>query len=104
MKQNAYLAKVEAKYKAAYDARVTILLQMCQDAACIAAHEVLQMGPGRAEAFGAAYRDAINEIAALTVQAAKDDPEIWEVKARVDRKLCSIVGAERFTPWEERYG
>lgn len=51
MKQNALISKIEAKYNALFHLKMDMLMQMGQDAAMIAAHEVLQLGPGRSEAF-----------------------------------------------------
>lgn len=44
-------AEAEAKYNALFHLKMDMLMQMGQDAAMIAAHEVLQLGPGRSEAF-----------------------------------------------------
>lgn len=41
--------KAELKYAALYQAKMRMTLQLAQDAAMIAANEVLQMGPGRGE-------------------------------------------------------
>ena len=43
-------AQIEAKYKAIFDQKMDILLQMGQDAGNFAAHDTLGMGPGRAKA------------------------------------------------------
>lgn len=51
-KQNNVLARMEARLRAQYDAaftaKINMVMQMGQDAAMIAANEVLQMGKGRA--------------------------------------------------------
>lgn len=97
-------AKYEAKYRARFQTQMNILLQMGQDAATIAAHDVLGMGPGRAVAFTVAYREAMNEMANLAVEDAKEDKELWYSKAKLDEKIKAIVGEENFAPWDERYG
>ena len=76
----------------------------CQDAAMIAAHDVLQLGPGRAEDFCIAYREAINDMARRVVDDQMDDPEFVYAKAKIDEQIRAIVGPEKFAPWEVRYG
>ena len=48
MKPNAMLSRIEAKYNAMFHDKMDMLMQMGQDAAMMAAHDVLGMGPGRA--------------------------------------------------------
>lgn len=107
-KPNAMLAKIEAKAEAKYNAlfqlKMDMLMQMGQDAAMIAAHAVLQMGPGRAEAFCAAYIEAMNSMARMACDDQKDDPEFVYAKAKIDEQIRAIVGEKNFAPWEERYG
>lgn len=107
MAKNAMLAKMEAKYEAKYAAlfhrRMDTLLQMCQDAACIAAHNALGMGPGRAENFCAEYRLTINRMSEMALEDAKDDEDIWYTKEKLDEELRAIVGPDKFAPFEERY-
>ena len=108
MKRKPMLARIEAAAEARYQIRfrksMDMLLQMGQDAAMIAAHDVLQLGPGRAEAFGVAYREAINSMARRVVDDQMDDPEFVYAKAKIDEQIRAIVGPEKFAPWEERYG
>lgn len=107
-KHNPMLARIEAAAEARYQIRfhksMDMLLQMGQDAAMIAAHDVLQLGPGRAEAFCVAYREAINDMARRVVDDQMDDPEFVYAKAKIDEQIRTIVGPEKFVPWEERYG
>ena len=107
-KPNAMLARIEAAAEARHQARLhasmDMLLQMGQDAAMIAAHDVLQLGPGRAEAFCVAYREAINDMARRVVNDQMDDPEFVYAKAKIDEQIRAIVGPEKFAPWEVRYG
>ena len=74
-KPNAMLAKIEAtaeaKYNALFQLKMDMLMQMGQDAAMMAAHDVLGMGPGRAEKFCAAYIEAMNGMARMVVDARK---------------------------------
>lgn len=95
-------AKNEAKYALEFQRKMDILLQMCCDAALIAVNDVFGAGPTRAQRFRKAFQDNVNEIARMTVDAAKDDDEIVYVKAKLDERLKQICGDE-FKPWEERY-
>ena len=105
--KNDLLRRLEAKYAAHYDAlyrsKLGMTLQIAQDAAMIAANEVLQMGPGRAKEFALAFTEAVNDIGTMMFEDQMDDPEFVYTKARVDRRLKEICG-ENFVPWEERYG
>ena len=105
--KNDFLRRIEAKYAAhyaaLYHAKIGMTLQIAQDAAVIAANEVLQMGPGRAKEFALAFTEAVNDIGTMMFEDQMDDPEFVYTKARVDRRLKEICG-ENFEPWEERYG
>lgn len=95
--------KAELKYAALYQAKMRMTLQIAQDAAMIAANEVLQMGPGRAPDFAAVMRDTVNEIADVMLADQKDDKDYIYTRGVVDRKLKKICG-DKFQPWEVRYG
>lgn len=96
-------AKAELKYAALYQAKMRMTLQLAQDAAMIAANEVLQMGPGRAPDFANKMREVVNEIADVMLADQKDDEKFAYTRGVVDRRLKKICG-EHFVPWEERYG
>ena len=95
--------KAELKYAALYQAKMRMTLQIAQDAAMIAANEVLQMGPKRAPDFAAVMRDTVNEIADVMLADQKDDEKFAYTRGVVDRRLKKICG-ENFVPWEGRYG
>lgn len=105
--KNDLLRRVEAKYAAQYaalyHAKIGMTLQLAQDAAMIAANEVLQMGPGRAPDFANKMREVVNEIADVMLADQKDDEKFAYTRGVVDRRLKKICG-EHFVPWEERYG
>lgn len=103
MKPNPMLSKIEAKYNALFHKKMDTLMQMGQDAAMIAAHEALQMGPGRAKDFCVAYIEAMNSMARMVVDDQKDDKEFVYAKAKIDEQIAAIVGPENFKSWEERY-
>lgn len=104
MKPNQMLAKIEAKYNALFHRKMDMLMQMGQDAAMIAAHDVLQLGPGRARDFCVAYIEAMNSMARMVVDDQKDDKEFVYAKAKIDEQIAAIVGPENFQTWETRYG
>lgn len=104
MRPNPMIAKIEAKYDALFHRKMDMLMQMGQDAAMIAAHDALQMGPGRARDFCLAYIAAMNQMAKMVVDDQKDDREFVYAKAKIDEQILLIVGPENFQPWEERYG
>lgn len=104
MKPNPLIAQIESKYNALFHQKMDTLMQMGQDAAMIAAHDVLQLGPGRAKEFCKAYIVAMNDMARMVVDDQKDDKEFVYSKAKIDEQIEAIVGPENFKPWEERYG
>lgn len=74
------------------------------DAAIIAAHEALGMGPGRAAAFAEEYNKATEWLASLYVADGKDDRTIQYGKAKRDEAILKIVGEKNFCPFEACYG
>lgn len=74
-------------------------VQMCKDAAMIAANEALGMGEGRCVAFSQAFDRALSDIVHTCLE---DTDDIEYTKAVIDRKLKAICG-ENFQHWEERY-
>lgn len=74
--------------------------QLMTDAAVIALNREFGFGPKRCEVFLSAMTQAANEMADLIIEDT-DDTEYSREK--IDNLLLSIVGAENFKPWEERY-
>ena len=79
-------------------------MQLAEDAAFMAANEVLGLGSGRARAFGEAFVRYSNEIADLVVEDSKADDDIVYAKTVLDRRIREIVGEDNFSPFDERYG
>lgn len=102
-KPNPLLAQFEAKLQAQYAAKLDIALNMGLDAAMITAHDVLGMGPGRAENFRTKYIETINQMSQMMVEDSADDPDIVYSRELIDRKIKSIVGPENFKEWDDRY-
>ena len=98
MKPNALISKIEAKYNALFHLKMDMLMQMGQDAAMIAAHEVLQLGPGRSEAFCTAYIEAMNGMERMVCEDQQDDGEFVYAKAKIDEQIRAIVGDDLFKP------
>lgn len=103
-KQNNMLASFQAMLEAEYLRKLDVALQMGLDAGMIAANEVLNLGPGRAEAFRIAYITTMNEMAAMLAVDSKDDRDLEYSREVIDRRIKSIVGPEHFKPWDARYG
>lgn len=107
-KQNNVLARMEAKlrlqYDYAFERKINMVMQMGQDAAMIAANEVLHMGKGRAERFCRAYMKAANEMARIMREDQKDDPDFEYARAKIDQRIRAIIGDDIFVPWDVRYG
>ncbi len=103
-KQSAFLVAVNKEVHRRMANYEHTRLQMAQDAAFMAANEVLKLGPGRAEAFGRAFIKYIEEITTLINEDAKGDKNVEYAKTVIDRRLLPIVGEELFADFDERYG
>lgn len=81
-------------------------LSMSYDAAIMAAHEALGMGPGRAAAFREAYDNAMEELAELFVDDCDKhgDKKLVYAKAKRDEAIRKIVGEENFVSFDYSYG
>ena len=114
-KQNAMLAKIEAKYAREYEAKLAeahanyifqlkMVLQQASDAALMAIDDVFDVNAYSAEKFHTAHINYVNDIAKLFIEDSESDPDCVFSKTDIDRRLMQIVGSENFTPWDERYG
>ena len=101
-KHNAFLAKMEAQYRAMSAHKVNVALQMAKDVADIAANEVFGMAEGRAEKWTKVYSETLNDMMQMVSQDGKDDPEFIYAKTKIDERLKQING-KHFQPWEVRY-
>lgn len=102
-KGNAYLAKRDARIAMDYQLKLHIMQQIGMDAAMMAAHDIFQLGKGRAKKFGEKYIEYVNYISGLITEDRKDDKDCVYSRAVIDRQIRSIVGDENFDPWVERY-
>lgn len=102
--QTLILAERIAKSLVAEQTKARLSLGM--DAAIIAAHEALGMGPGRAEAFRDAYCAAMDELAGMFIEDADEngDKQIEYAKTKRDEVIRKIVGEDNFVPFDKSYG
>lgn len=95
------------KQLAAAHAQYQVQLQMCLqqsvDAALMAADDTFDVNAYSARKFYKAMAGYVNDLSAAVIEDSKSDPDLVHTKADIDRRIKQIVGAENFTPWDERY-
>lgn len=76
------------------------------DGAIMAAHEVFQMGPGRAAVFREAYNRSVEKLAHLFLDDYMEnkDKQIDYAKGTRDEIISKIVGKENIVPFDLSYG
>ena len=81
-------------------------LSLGMDAAIIAAHRALGMGPGRAEKFRKEYVAAMEELAELFIDDcdSNGDKKLAYAKAKRDEAIRRFVGDDNFVPFDLSYG
>ena len=97
----AITAQQMAKKIVAEQTRVRLMIGF--DAAVIAAHETLQLGPGRAAAFANAFHEALDDLAELYLQDYQDK-EMEYGKGKRDEVIRKILGEANFVPYDRLYG
>ena len=97
----AIMAQQMAKKIVAEQTRVRLMIGF--DAAVIAAHETLQLGPGRAAAFANAFHEALDDLAELYLQDYQDK-EMEYGKGKRDAVIRKILGEANFVPYDRLYG
>jgi len=100
--QTMIIAERIASHIVAEQTRARVMMGF--DAALIAAHEALGMGPGRAALFASAYNEAMEQLATLFVDDGTGDKTMEYAKAKRDELILSIVGEENFQPFNRAYG
>lgn len=78
-------------------------VQLCADAAAIAANKVFHRKGDVLAEFLREYNRIAIEIATMTMDDAGADKSITYAKAKIDAALKELLG-EHFQPWEVRYG
>lgn len=102
MGKNAYLSRLQAQKAAELHFQRKFTTQWCADAAVLAANEVFGRRGEKLVEFHNAFVRISHEIAALTLDDAKDDRSLEYTKAKLDARLKELLG-DAFIPWEERY-
>ncbi len=98
-KKNALSAVIQQQVQRIVADRTVQRVQMCKDAALIAANETLGMGEGRVAAFSQAFDEAMRQICQTCVD---DTADLEYTKEVIDRRLRAICG-DHFQPWDVRY-
>ena len=101
-KPSAWVRMAQEKAKQIVAEQTGVRLAIGKDAALIAAHEVLQLGPGRAAAFLGAYNRAMDDLAELYL--GDKDKAMDYGKGKRDEVIRKIVGDENFIPYDRFYG
>lgn len=104
-KKNMMLLMAQEMCKRLVAEQTKTRLALGCDAAVIAANRVFHMGPGRAAAFAQAYSEAMNELAGLFLDDAREngDAGIDYAKGKRDQMIRRIVGEENFVPFDRFY-
>ena len=102
-KNNAYLARQRLQKAMEMEHQRQVATQFCLDAAILAADAVFEPDADTIAKFAERFKEALEWLADLTVDDAKDDKEIDYAKGKLDELLKKAWG-DKFSPWEERYG
>ncbi|MBQ3987883.1 MAG: hypothetical protein II629_03910 [Ruminococcus sp.] len=95
--------KIDAEYNRKKMFTVAFLLQAGADAFILASHDVFGLGAGRARAALDAYKKWIDKLMTALIEDAEGDRDLTYFWADLDSGLKQIVGADNFTPKEQRY-
>ena len=106
------LARLQQDYEIHYRLRADRLTRLnkglCQDAAVLAAHEILGMGPKRCIDFILRYNEILRELGALIDEEYADQGDCELTKERLDRTMRQIYelpGEEHWMPpFDQRMG
>ena len=100
-KKKAHRSKPKPKpTRSDVSASVLVAIQMCEDAALMAANDVFHCGPKRAEPFCLAMGQYLNTMMKMVADDTKD---LEYSKTIVDERLVKIVGQEKMRWWDQRY-
>ena len=102
-KNNAYLAKLQAKKEFEHRLRWFISQRFFEDCMVIAINRVFKRKGSIIAEVLAEFREIYAELAVLLTEDGEVDEELWYTKEKVDRELREILGEENFKPWDERY-
>lgn len=100
--KNEYAIELAIKKAAENKRRQEFTMQMCVDAAVIAANKTFNRKGEKVVEFAEEMIDIFYDIAELTVEDAKGDESLEYTKAKVDERLHYILG-DKFQDWDTRY-
>ena len=95
-------ARLLAEAHANYQSMLRMGMQQSHDAAIFAIDDVFDVNEYSAEKFHVAHIQYVNQMARMTIDDNKVDPEMVWTKATIDKRLLQIVGEKNFVPWEKR--
>lgn len=101
MKNNAFLARMQAQSDRRAAAARNGTINFMEDVALIAANRYFGAGEKRAWEFLLAMREVEKELAKMTVRDAQEDKDLVYTQEITDRMLRPILGPH-FVPYEER--
>ncbi len=96
-KQNAYLAKLEAKQEAKYHKMLDLHDEIDYMAMMLMLNEELSVGAGRADNLFKAFLARKMEIAEMVVADSQGDKEILHTKSQLAKRMRKIFGPESWT-------
>ena len=100
-KPSSWVIYAQEKAKLIIAEQTGVRLAIGKDAALIAAHEVMQLGPGRAAAFLDAYNRALEDLSELYLG---DNDKLMDYgKGKRDEVIRKIVGDENFVSYDKLY-
>ena len=102
-RQSAFLKRLQEQKKREQRNRDMVVIQECQDMACIALNEAFGFGPDRLKKFSEAFMRVWAEYATLTVEDAETDKDVTYSVAKFEERLKQVCG-EYYAPRDLRYG
>lgn len=86
-KQSGFAKRIRREFDIEMQLYVNNRMQMAEDAAFMAANDILGLGAGRAKAFGERFVMYVNEIAELFVEDSVGEDEAKQKEREVEREV-----------------
>ena len=102
-RQSAFLKRLQEQKRKEQRNRDMVVIQECQDMACIALNDAFGFGPDRLKKFCEAFMRTWTDYATLTVEDARADSEVTYSVAKFEERLKQVCG-EYYAPRDLRYG
>ena len=102
-KQNPLLAQYEAMLEKRYDNRLRVHRAFLLAAAVMAADDVFALNEDIAEQFQNTCVSNLKEIATKVLEDSGDDKDVEWSKKKVEDRLRSILGNERYEKYKGLY-